>query len=229
MIGVRRIGVEISTANLCRLSLSREMRYALTTPDGTPLFSERGLCRIAAAGPKVLDSLPADSQLREPLRRVMVSADDRTAEWMAKWLCNAYCAPHELGALGAAARKSRADDVANVAGMMRLARASEMVGRWEITVAGIEWLWNARRVTPSRRAAFLVDLRHLAKHTAAGAPASLAIEHGPARWLHAPVGELLREHRPALAALLDDGIVREIAPPDTRGGYRAKPRESRPS
>lgn len=123
-----------------------------------------------AVGMRMRKTLRPGSPVKVPFFAA-VNQEDAATTWLSRWLRREYTTPAQRSKLGVAGvLQSEGEAVRAVADLMRMARAAGMVRAWFVMIDQLEELWRPNVITPTRRARFLTDLRHLVDQAHEGAP-----------------------------------------------------------
>lgn len=139
---------------------------------------------------KLVDAARSNAEIQERMRRSLrdgspvrlpfftaVDAHEPDAVvWLSRWLRREYTTPTQRSKLGlSGVLQSEGEAVRAVADLVRLAHAAGVVRAWFVFIDQLEELWRPNVITPTRRARFLTDLRHLVDESLEGAPIALLL------------------------------------------------------
>lgn len=139
---------------------------------------------------KLVDAARSNDQTKDRMRGALrdgspvrlpffaaVDADEPDAVvWLSRWLRREYTTPTQRSKLGlSGVLQSEGEAVRAVADLVRLAHAAGVVRAWFVFIDQLEELWRPNVITPTRRARFLTDLRHLVDEALEGAPIALLL------------------------------------------------------
>ncbi len=145
---------------------------------GTGLL--RKLVRAARASKsnrdRMLKSLRPGSPVQSPFFAVVDADDEESILWLSRWLRREYTTPTQRAKLGlSGVLQSEGEAISAIADLIRLANAAGLLHAWFVFIDQLEELWRPNVITPTRRARFLTDLRHLVDESLAGAPIALLL------------------------------------------------------
>jgi len=120
--------------------------------------------------------LRSGSPVKVPFFAAVESEDAEAIVWLSRWLRREYTTPSQRSKLGlSGVLQSEGEAVRAVADLMRLSHAGRLVRAWFILLDQLEELWRPNVITPTRRARFLTDLRHLVDQSLEGAPIAVLL------------------------------------------------------
>jgi hypothetical protein len=121
-------------------------------------------------------SLREGSPVRVPFFAALDADEEDSVTWLSRWLRREYTTPAQRSKLGlSGVLQSEGEAVRAVADLMRLGHAAGVLRAWFILIDQLEELWRPNVITPTRRARFLTDLRHLVDEAFEGAPIALLL------------------------------------------------------
>ena len=130
----------------------------------------------AALRERMLGSLRDGSPVRVPFFAAVDSKEKDAGLWLSRWVRREYTTPSQRSKLGlAGVLQSEGEAVRAMTDLMRLAHAAGLVRAWFILIDQLEELWRPNVITPTRRARFLTDLRHMVDQSLEGAPIALLL------------------------------------------------------
>jgi hypothetical protein len=128
------------------------------------------------ASRRMRDSLRDGSPVRQPFFAAVSSRDPDAVLWLSRWLRREYTSPGQRSRLGlSGVLQSEGEAIRAIADVMRLAHAAGVLQAWFVFIDQLEELWRPNVITPTRRARFLTDLRHLVDLALEGAPIALLL------------------------------------------------------
>lgn len=133
----------------------------------------RGSAEVLA---RMKASLRPGSPVRVPFFAALEATEKEPVVWLSRWLRREYTTPAQRSKLGlSGVLQSEGEAVRAVADLMRLGHAAGVLRVWFILIDQLEELWRPDVITPTRRARFLTDLRHLVDEALEGAPTALLL------------------------------------------------------
>lgn len=158
------------------------LRYLPHVDEGTEPGSGllRKLIDIASSSPEAEDRMQAalrdGSPVRLPFFAAVKSSEPDAVLWLSRWLRREYTTPTQRSKLGlSGVLQSEGEAVRAIADLVRLAHAAGILQAWFVFIDQLEELWRPNVITPTRRARFLTDLRHLVDEALEGAPIAMLL------------------------------------------------------